>query len=78
MNQHEAKAIAHARPRRVIVAAVLAIIAGVAGSNADMGFKDWTGHGHYVYKIVAAGCIAAFFVFGWWPCSAWPETPGRS
>jgi hypothetical protein len=43
---------------------VLAILAGVVGSNADMGFKDWTGHGHYVYKIVAAECIAAFFVFG--------------
>lgn len=64
VNQQVAKARAHAQPWRAIISAVLAIIAGAVGSTADMGFKDWTGHGHYVYKIVAAGCIAAFFVFG--------------
>jgi small-conductance mechanosensitive channel len=64
VNQHVAKAKAHAQPWRAIIAAVLAIIAGAVGSSADLGFKDWTGHGHYIDKIVAAGCIAAFFVFG--------------
>ena len=64
VNKHVAKARAQAAPWRAIIAAVLAIIAGLVGSTADSGFKDWTGHGHYLYKIVAAGCIAAFFIFG--------------
>jgi small-conductance mechanosensitive channel len=46
------------------IATVLAIIAGAVASQAAQGFKDWTGHGNYIYKIVAAACIAAFFVFG--------------
>ena len=57
---------------------MLAIIAGVVGSNADMGFKDWTGHGHYVGKIVAARCIAAFFVFGTVAVPGRAGKPGRS
>jgi peptidoglycan/LPS O-acetylase OafA/YrhL len=64
VNQHVAKAKAHARPWRAIIATVLAIIAGAVASQAGQGFKDWTGHGNYVYKIVAAACIAAFFIFG--------------
>jgi small-conductance mechanosensitive channel len=64
MNEQVAKARAHAQPWRSIIAAALAIIAGGVASSADTEFKDWTGHGHYIYKIVAAGCIAAFFVFG--------------
>jgi small-conductance mechanosensitive channel len=64
VNEQVARAKAHARPWRAIIAAVLAGIAGGVASEADLGFKDWTGHGHYVYKIVAASCIAAFTVFG--------------
>ena len=64
VNEQVAKAKAHARPWRAIIAAVLAIVAGSVASQADQGFKDWTGHGHYIFKIVAAGCIAAFFIFG--------------
>ncbi len=64
VNQQVARAKAHARPWRAIIAAVLAIIAAAVASEIDTDFKDWTGHGHYVYKIVAAGCIAAFLVFG--------------
>jgi small-conductance mechanosensitive channel len=64
VNEQVAKAKAHARPWRAIIAAILAILAGAVASQSGTAFKDWTGHGHYVYKIVAAGCIAAFFVFG--------------
>jgi small-conductance mechanosensitive channel len=64
VNEQVAKAKAHARPWRAIIATVLAVIAGVVASQAGQNFKDWTGHGHYVYKIVAAACIAAFFIFG--------------
>lgn len=64
VNEHVARAKAHARPWRAIIATVLAVIAGAVASQAGQGFKDWTGHGNYVYKIVAAACIAAFFVFG--------------
>ncbi len=64
VSEQVARAKAHARPWRSIIAAVLAIIAGGVGSQAGTGFKDWTGHGHFIGKIVAAACIAAFFVFG--------------
>ena len=64
VNERVAKAKAHARPWRAMISTVLAIIAGAVASQAAQGFKDWTGRGHYVYKIVAAACIAAFFVFG--------------
>jgi len=64
VNQHVAKAKAHARPWRAIIATVLAASAGAVASQAAQGFKYWTGHGNYGYKIVAAGCIAAFFIFG--------------
>lgn len=64
VNAQVSKARAHAQPWRAIISAVLAIIAGAVASTADAAFKDWTGNGHYVYKIVAAGCIAAFFLFG--------------
>jgi len=64
VNEHVAKAKAHARPWRSIIAATAAIIAGGVASEAGTDFKDWTGQGHYIDKIVAAGCIAAFFVFG--------------
>ena len=64
MNEQVARARAHAQPWRYIIAAVLAIIAGGVASQADTYFRDWTGHGHYIYKIVAAGCIAVFFIFG--------------
>ena len=42
----------------------LAVAAGAVASLASTDFKDWTGRGHFIYKIVAAACIAAFFVFG--------------
>jgi small-conductance mechanosensitive channel len=64
VNEQVAKAKAHARPWRAIIATVLAVSAGAVASQAGQGFKDWTGHGHYIYKIVAAACIAAFFIFG--------------
>jgi small-conductance mechanosensitive channel len=64
VNEHVAKVKAHTRPWRSIIAAVLAIGAGAVASLAGTDFKDWTGRGHYIYKIVAAACIAAFFVFG--------------
>jgi small-conductance mechanosensitive channel len=64
VNQHVAKAKAHARPWRAIIATVLAVSAGAVASQAAQGFKYWTGHGNYGYKIVAASCIAAFFIFG--------------
>jgi len=64
VNQQVAKAKVHAQPWRAIIAAAVAVIAGGVASQADTGFKDWTGHGHYTYKIVAAACIAAFFIFG--------------
>jgi small-conductance mechanosensitive channel len=64
VNEHVTRAKAHARPWRAIIATALAVIAGAVASQAGQGFKYWTGHGHYVYKIVAAACIAAFFIFG--------------
>ena len=64
VNQHVARVKAHTRPWRSIIAAALAIAAGVVASQAGADFKDWTGHGHYIDKIVTAGCIAAFFVLG--------------
>lgn len=64
VNEHVAKVKAHARPWRSILAAVVAIAAGAVASLAGTDFKDWSGRGHYVYKIVAAAPIAAFSVFG--------------
>ncbi|MGI8451001.1 MAG: mechanosensitive ion channel family protein [Streptosporangiaceae bacterium] len=64
VNQHTVRATAHARPWRSIIATALAVIAGGVASQADAMFRDWTGHGHYIYKIVAAACVAAIFVFG--------------
>ena len=64
VNEQVAKARVHTQPWRAIISAVLAVIAGAVASTADTAFKDWTGNGNYVYKIVAAGCIAAFFLFG--------------
>jgi hypothetical protein len=64
VNEHVARVKAHTRPWRSIIAAAVAIAAGVVASLADTDFKDWTGRGHYIYKIVAAACIAAFFDFG--------------
>ena len=63
VNEHVARVKAHTRPWRSIIAAALAIAAGVVASLADTDFKDWTGRGHYIYKIVAAACIAAFVLF---------------
>ena len=65
VNEHVAKAKAHARPWRSIIAAVAGHRGGRGRQSlAGTDFKDWTGRGHYIYKIVAAACIAAFFVFG--------------
>jgi small-conductance mechanosensitive channel len=64
VNQQVAKAKVHAQPWRAIIAGAVAVLAGGVASQAGTGFRDWTGHGHYTDKIVAAACIAAFFIFG--------------
>jgi hypothetical protein len=60
VNHQVAKAKEHAKPWRSIIALVLAIIAAVVAAEADRAFQYWTGHGHYLYKVVAAASIAAF------------------
>jgi hypothetical protein len=60
VNQHVAKAKEHAKPWRSIIALFLAIIAALVAAAADRGFQYWTGHGHYLYKLIAAVSIAAF------------------
>ncbi len=52
-----------ARPWRSIIAFILAVAAGTVASQAGLHFKDWTGHGNYTPKIIAAGNIVAFCVF---------------
>ena len=63
VNEHVAKAKAHARPWRSIIALVLATAAGVTASWAGDRFKYWTGNGNYTPKLVAAISIAAFCLF---------------
>lgn len=62
VNAQVARAKAHARPWRSIIALVLAIMAATVATDAGREFKDWTGKAHFTPKIVAAGCIAAFCV----------------
>jgi len=63
VNEHVAKAKAHARPWRAIIALVLAAAAGVTASWAGDRFKYWTGNGNYTWKLIAAVSIAAFVLF---------------
>lgn len=63
VNERVAKAKAHARPWRAIIATTLAIIAWVVASTADGAFKDWTGQGNYTPKVIAAVSIGVFFLF---------------
>jgi hypothetical protein len=60
VNHQVARAKEQAKPWRSIIALVLAIVVAVVAAEADKGFQYWTGHGHYVYKVVAAASIAAF------------------
>jgi len=64
VNEHVAKARAHTRPWRSIIALVLAIAAGSVAAVAGRMFKDWTGPANYTPKLIAGVCIAAFLVFG--------------
>jgi small-conductance mechanosensitive channel len=64
VNQHVARAKAHARPWRSIIAAALAIIAGVVADQAGGRFKYWTGPANFTPKLIAALSIAAFCLFG--------------
>ncbi len=63
-HEHVARAKAHARPWRSIIALVLAVAAYTVAAIADRAFRDWTGPANYTPKIIAAASIAAFFVFG--------------
>jgi small-conductance mechanosensitive channel len=63
VNQHVAKARAHARPWRAIISLVLAIISGAVASYAGRLFRDWTGTGHYTPKLITAVSVAAFCAF---------------
>jgi small-conductance mechanosensitive channel len=63
VNQHMARAKAHTRPWRAIIALVLAIVAAIAATQADGLFWHWTGPGHYTAKLIAALSVAAFCVF---------------
>ena len=64
VNQHVARAKAHARPWRSIIATVLAVIAGVVANQAGTRFKYWTGPANFTPKLIAALSIAAFCLFG--------------
>ena len=54
VNEHMAKARAHTRPWRSIIALVLAIVAYSVAAVAGRLFRDWTGSANYTPKIVAA------------------------
>ncbi len=62
VNEQVARARAHARPWRSIIALLLAVIAAVVASQADGQFRDWTGKANFTPKLIAAACIAAFCV----------------
>jgi len=64
VNEHVAKARAHTRPWRSIIALVLAIAAGSVAAVAGRMFEDWTGSGNYTPKIITAVCIGGFLIFG--------------
>jgi small-conductance mechanosensitive channel len=64
VNEHVARARAHTRPWRSIIALVLAVAAGSVAAVANTQFKYWTGSGNYTPKLITAVCIAAFLVFG--------------
>lgn len=63
VNEHVAKAKAHTRPWRSIIALILAATAGVTASWAGDRFRYWTGSGNYPPKLIAALSIAAFVLF---------------
>ena len=63
VNEQVARARAHARPWRSIIALVLAVIAAVVASQAGGQFKDWTGKANFTPKVIAAASIAAFCLF---------------
>ncbi len=63
VNEQVARARAHARPWRSIVALLLAAIAAVVASQAGRQFRDWTGKANFTPKVIAAASIAAFCVF---------------
>jgi hypothetical protein len=44
VNEQVAKAKAHARPWRAIIATILAVIAGWVASQAGQNFQYWTGY----------------------------------
>jgi small-conductance mechanosensitive channel len=64
VNQHVAKARAHTRPWRSIIALVLAVAAGSVAAVAGRMFEDWTGPTNYTPKLIAAACIGGFLIFG--------------
>ncbi len=64
VNEQIARARAHTRPWRSIIALVLAIVAGSVAAVAGRMFEDWTGPANYTPKLISAVCIAAFLVFG--------------
>ena len=63
VNQQVARAKAHARPWRSIIALVLAVAAATVATQAGREFEYWTGKANLTPKLVAAGCIAAFCAF---------------
>ena len=64
VNEHVARAKAHARPWRSIIALVLAVAAYTVAAIADQAFRDWTGPATTHQRSSPPRAIAAFFVFG--------------
>jgi hypothetical protein len=62
VNEQVARARAHTRPWRAIIALVLALIAAAVATQAGTQFRHWTDKGNYTPKLVAAACIGAFCV----------------
>ena len=63
VNEQVARAKAHARPWRSIIALVLAAAAAVTASWAGDRFEYWTRNANYPPKLIAAISIAAFVLF---------------
>jgi len=63
VNEQVARARAHARPWRSIIALLLAVIAALVASEAGGLFRDWTGKANFTPKVIAAASIVAFCVF---------------
>ncbi len=54
---------AHSRPWRSIIAAVLAVLAGLLAATVNSDFTGWTEPRHYPSKIITAVAAAGFCLF---------------